>query len=1168
MLSSENPPPNPLSSSQTSQLKSASCSSNICRDGGGGGGRQPAEEELDLSKSGLDDNIPLPKFSIRDYVFNARRKDIENHWPFSPENLQLCLKHGVKDVLPPFDSSVEITNTADATEFSDHRLCVSSNYACEKLDLDIDHIEVEEENGNPLAFTSPSDSGLNSVPAIKAPYIEQSSAEKREPLGVPASNKDGINLQTSVRKCKLIGKLISAAEPKQSEDSSVGTSVASETMVSQVCPVCKTFSSSSNTTLNAHIDQCLSGEPEVKVIENPKAVKSNIKPRKIVSMAEIYATAVPCTLEDLDRRNGTNWASNLDILVEDTEVCLEEKNGASSSEKNLVGGGAAVYFDSDGTKLCSLSKFGDDLCPPKLVKTSEGREPLSAKKKRQLVHRDKLSNTRDQMKFDDFGMIKQWSGSKRTGLKRKVDSDHRNQCLDKIAKGSTSSRRSPVVGNKFVKRRCDTNVERKKNQSTSDDEYIKQHCLEKGHGYSSLAYLDGRGRKNNLKLPKHDLHSTKDDPSVRKRCSTNSWFRKKMRSSSPAGNGNGSFVESRILHSDAISSKGEKFSSVKKTVSDHASSPGGKKSSPLKKNVLSAKHGSVSQLERSRTKNIDYKKRRRMHRVYTSDEDAAENASQIEHASRKLLTDSAKILEIQDVDAPVDKSNVLNPVKELEIRDEVSCEPTSKVLGGEPLTAFGNSSDPESVRHPGLHDPKMNSQDCVKAYQEHRLSDLGNEENYSAEKVSKGDAGEARGSYCVDVDPIPVPSPPGSFLPSPGRMGSEELHGNSSLTTCRVLSSEDDEHELVDVDMSDSPVSATSFASNSIAAAAAAQSQVVGICRDHSQRNGSEESCVPFELTEQQPKLMADMVLKREASPDGAFKIGEPCCCSRKERNGSSNDHHDWERLRGRQTVSFLEPIPSQKPYDVNPRSESTLPPTNTVSSRNLDAKFPAYGDSEPPTPSSSSSVLRLMGKNLMVVKTEENQDRSSQIAPTVSKMWSDDHPTLRSSVIAGSSFRPPECYLYPRPFTYKSGEYSDQHCRFGPQNSTLTGYGVEKAPAPISQLRTATISSSLQQCNEIIILDDSPANDESLASIRASSCEDVRISAASAYEYRHVNHRHPFYDYQTAPSLHSGSQMVTWNHNPGGSIAVHPNSAPPLPAGRHLRSSPYVFSSSSFRLD
>lgn len=82
-------------------------------------------------------------------------------------------------------------------------------------------------------------------------------------------------------------------------------------MVSKICPVCMTFSSSSNTTLNAHIDQCLSGESTMKWAANREIVnKHRIKPKKMRLMVDIYKTATRCTVEELDARNGTSWANH------------------------------------------------------------------------------------------------------------------------------------------------------------------------------------------------------------------------------------------------------------------------------------------------------------------------------------------------------------------------------------------------------------------------------------------------------------------------------------------------------------------------------------------------------------------------------------------------------------------------------------------------------------------------------------------------------------------------------------------------------------------------------------------------------------------------------------------------------------------------------------------
>ncbi|KAM0018358.1 hypothetical protein Hdeb2414_s0026g00673241 [Helianthus debilis subsp. tardiflorus] len=81
---------------------------------------------------------------------------------------------------------------------------------------------------------------------------------------------------------------------------------------SNICPVCKVFSSSSNTTLNAHIDRCLSGESTTMkwTADSEVVIKHRIKPRKMRLMADIYKSAAHCTVEELDARNGTCWANN------------------------------------------------------------------------------------------------------------------------------------------------------------------------------------------------------------------------------------------------------------------------------------------------------------------------------------------------------------------------------------------------------------------------------------------------------------------------------------------------------------------------------------------------------------------------------------------------------------------------------------------------------------------------------------------------------------------------------------------------------------------------------------------------------------------------------------------------------------------------------------------
>ena len=157
------------------------------------------------------------------------------------------------------------------------------------------------------------------------------------------------------KKCRLIVKLGAISEANRAEDIVSNTSTVSDPMASKICPVCKTFASTSNTTLNAHMDQCLSVESNARrVLTNFSTPK--VKPRKKRLMVDIYKTAPRCTLEDLDRRNGTNWAL----------VTLTNENPTEMKRLKLLPMDArdegAVYVDSHGIKLRILSKFND--APP------------------------------------------------------------------------------------------------------------------------------------------------------------------------------------------------------------------------------------------------------------------------------------------------------------------------------------------------------------------------------------------------------------------------------------------------------------------------------------------------------------------------------------------------------------------------------------------------------------------------------------------------------------------------------------------------------------------------------------------------------------------------------------------------------------------------------------
>ncbi|XP_022761013.1 uncharacterized protein LOC111307259 isoform X2 [Durio zibethinus] len=54
-------------------------------------------------------------FSIRQFVVDTRRKDIFHCWPFPEKYLQICLKYGISNVLPPFEPCNSATQTTIGT---------------------------------------------------------------------------------------------------------------------------------------------------------------------------------------------------------------------------------------------------------------------------------------------------------------------------------------------------------------------------------------------------------------------------------------------------------------------------------------------------------------------------------------------------------------------------------------------------------------------------------------------------------------------------------------------------------------------------------------------------------------------------------------------------------------------------------------------------------------------------------------------------------------------------------------------------------------------------------------------------------------------------------------------------------------------------------------------
>ncbi|KAJ0988166.1 hypothetical protein J5N97_006522 [Dioscorea zingiberensis] len=340
------------------------------------------------------DEIEPPKFSIRNYVFNSRNQDIQRNWPFPQKFLQVCSKHGVKDLLPPFESRGSVRAKCCRKDIETEQLIASSK--------DVNSFDVETDNILPLKdqlVVDISDHStqhfsekerlvveqvgildgkvihdeaetLSMIPSHdqverKSDKISEKQFVETSELDVavspPVAEGSNVTPQRAEKKRKLIVKLSTIPQSSRAEDIGATSACVSDLMASKVCPVCKTFASSSNTTLNAHIDQCLSEESNTKLAV-ANSLKHQVKPRKKKLMVDIYKTAPQCTLEDLDRRNGTNWALDSSLVAPAGNVSCEIKRPKLSPGFIDDGNEGAVYVDSNGIKIRILSKFDD--APP------------------------------------------------------------------------------------------------------------------------------------------------------------------------------------------------------------------------------------------------------------------------------------------------------------------------------------------------------------------------------------------------------------------------------------------------------------------------------------------------------------------------------------------------------------------------------------------------------------------------------------------------------------------------------------------------------------------------------------------------------------------------------------------------------------------------------------
>lgn len=286
------------------------------------------------------------------------------------------------------------------------------------------------------------------------------------------------------------------------------------------------------------------------------------------------------------------------------------------------------------------------------------------------------------------------------------------------------------------------------------------------------------------------------------------------------------------------------------------------------------------------------------------------------------------------------------------------------------------------------------------------------------------DSGVGDGNLFPEVDPIPIPGPPGSFLPSPRDMGSDDFQGNSSLTSSRVHSSQD-HLDIVDGDLSDSLISASSTISNSTQNRSNLKcSEPLTSVGTHAVQDKMTSSFCTASVNVENAVLVpqtgagAERVyfdderfklskISIERRPLGFKNDGQPCCCQRKERtNDNAPNYQESQLLKRRTMAAVAAPVIGKQigcsstgrlnNLEVRPEvlslnnstsvgSEKLVLPfaqpqaSSVLSKGSPEAgmKHSARGDSESASPSPSNPVLRLMGKNLMVVNKEDDSPSS-----------------------------------------------------------------------------------------------------------------------------------------------------------------------------------------------
>ncbi|CAH1450960.1 unnamed protein product [Lactuca virosa] len=916
----DHPPPDPSSSHHHHQQQN-----HISHD------LKLSDIDLKFLDADLDDTNDnhLPNFSIRDYVFGLRSKDVACNWPFSPTSLQLCLKHGVKNLLPPFqpldllrdNSSVSRCNLEDPLH--DEETIISFH---EKPRNDDQFISKGEQ---PSGFVTVSTNSSCSKRHNNQEHLIRTKSKEKP----PASSHHTEN----IKKSRLVMKFNPGVEPV--EEISMG---------SKICPVCKIFSSSSNTTLNAHIDQCLTGEGTMKWTDNPKLLtvqsKNSIKETEQAGLQIRVFLLKNFNFKRKKKKQKKKKKKKEEEEEEEEEEKQEQSPRTTTINHEVVDNEGDVYIDTDGTKvrILSVPKSGsleNNHGNRKLLKGVKGSKLVIGTKKK---FKSNLHKQKHHKKY------------------LKLIPNARKVCSSKPQARNDEEEDAAIAENC----RKDEPPRKPVNDPVDDLAIVRPPwaCSKRTNLVKKLT--GKRKHRKNLRI-ESDKSSSRCDlgyPPLSSDDVALLQSRKKTRTSSPLM---AEFrKESTRMHED---NEGSPDSSSPSHNSDRADKRSkGRKF--LRKN-LSFPVAKLNLKRKSSSFNGTFQDSSKENSLSRNEEHVAAVRNNEETRSRSVTSktsneESSVGVETADVDAFHDIQSVRNETL-LSNLEQVCVVPPPN------FTGLSNSFDPDFSK-------------CVEMYQEQLLCSTNR-----APDVEKHDF------FFHEDEPIPIPGPPGSFLPpSPGGdvVSEEQVQANSSsTTTTRVPSSDQNHHhDTMDRDsMSNSPVSTVSNPSLA--------------------RSDSRSTSVAPDDTKYFPT---------------SFKNDhhQPCCCSRKDGAFSYNQELSIVR---RQTMESNKSS-SAPGVNFNFRSD-TFPLSNYSTSQAPETaifplptmkKLPIYGDNDS-VASPSKPVLRLMGKNLTVVKTDEDVLPSPSSQPFRPPQGSQQHhpqpPVIFTQFQNGSESQRFNVYPHPQ---------------------------------------------------------------------------------------------------------------------------------------------------------